>query len=112
MCGDEAAGGEHFMVCNSVKGGAIINRHNAVMKVLMRHIQLVNGRAKDEPSGLDKESRERPDIHVFLGSSEYVVDVMVTHPTASTNVSAAMQALGAAAKGEAMKTKKHRNKAM
>ena len=111
VCGADAGGGDHFMVCNRVKGGAIIDRHNAVMKVLTKHIQLVNGRAKEEPKGLDPGSRERPDIDVFLGSSEYLIDVMVTHPTAASNVNVAMYPLGAALKGETMKSKKHKDKA-
>ena len=51
---------------------------------------------------------ERPDIEAHIGRDHYVIDVMVPHPTAKSNVVSATAPLGVAKKEEIKNCKKHK----
>ena len=112
-CGKDADGGDHFLTCTSVRKGAITDRHNSVRTALAKCIQLVNGSSKDLDHGYtvnkSGETNERQDLEVFLGSSYYIIDVQVKHPTATSNLRNAIKCLGAAEDGEMEKRKKHKD---
>ena len=67
---------------------------------------MVNGGTKNLDSpGASFMKGERQDIVVFLGSSYYLLDVLVKNPTCKSNSKKAMKSLGAAEAGEADKIK-------
>ena len=63
-------GGDHFFICTHIKDGPITLRHNLVKNALIGYIQLVNGNTVnlDDRGSYTKNTRERCDIEVFLGS--------------------------------------------
>ena len=111
ICGKKADSGLHFLTSNSVKGGALIRRHDTIVQTVARAIRAAGGTAHVEPRDPDELTRERFDIEASLGSTHIIVDVMVTHPTAKSNLKHALHPLGATRQGEKCKINKHESKA-
>ena len=77
------------------------------MLTIVRYIKKAGGSARTEPRGLDPRTRKRVDIEAHLGTHRYLIDVKITHPTAKSNLRAALAPLGAARVSERMKSSHH-----
>ena len=90
----------HFLSCRKLKGGGWITRHNLLVKLLAKYINLAGGCASVIPKPVDKNSGKVVDIDAILGGKHFLIDVRVTHPLAETNRFSARATLGAACDAE------------
>ena len=56
-----------------------------------------------EPKNLDDKSNKRPDIDAYIGVQRFLIDVMITNPTAHYNLLRARKPLGSALASEKSK---------
>jgi Holliday junction resolvase len=57
-----------------------------VVNVIAKYIDLAGGIANARPDSVDEESNKVVDIDAIIGGKHILIDVKVTHPTASTCV--------------------------
>jgi hypothetical protein len=96
----------HALSCVQLKATSINHRHNMVVQCVGAAVRHAGGAAEIEPARLGVDSR-RPDIRAILGSDCTLVDVVITHPCAPSNIRFALNALGAAHQRSLAKHRKY-----
>ncbi|WP_331035221.1 reverse transcriptase domain-containing protein [Lactovum miscens] len=98
----------HLLSCNHHKRRSILQRHDHIVRSIDIITKRLGWISRIEPKQLDSNSRKKPDLDVTINGTRFFIDVRITHPLAASNVqAAAKRTLGAAIKGEELKTKKY-----
>ena len=84
------------------------HRHNEVRDAIADWVRKAGGRVWVEAQQDTWHDRRRPDLRVALGGKIYLIDVVVSHPTAQSNLRFAVAArLGCAAHAAKLKVAKY-----
>jgi hypothetical protein len=70
----------HWLVCPTQNKREMSTRHNAVVNALYRAVLLTGGQAQREVTGLQTDSRLRPDLQLVYPGRHVLTDVAVVHP--------------------------------
>ena len=68
----------HFLTCSRLVGEQS-RRHHAVVDAIARVAWLVGGQVQREVTGLDPQTKQRPDLHIVFPGRVLLTDVVVSH---------------------------------
>jgi hypothetical protein len=88
-CGDDLAHDHHHGLGCKHQGKLMIARHDQIVNVLSQLLNRLGALSRIEPRQELKDSDKRPDLSVQLAGKHYLVDVTITHPSASSYVMSA-----------------------
>jgi hypothetical protein len=74
----------HSLTCIQLSGRAITDRHNEVLSRLGEFSKLIFLNPHLEPAGLDKDTKQRPDLQLALPDKTVLSDVTISHPATKT----------------------------
>ena len=83
ICSSPLSDPTHFLSCKRLKDLRRV-RHDRIVRLLSSLVQRVGGSCQVEPSHFPTI---RPDLLVFLSSSSYILDLIVSHPCSPSRLS-------------------------
>lgn len=74
----------HFLVCTGLSNGELSYRHDAVVKAIAHVARMVGAQVREEVTGLDAKSAQRPDLQIVFPGRMLLTDVVVSHSLTAT----------------------------